>query len=88
MEKNMVEEVQSPTLTIDGKDYLEADLSKDQMALLNMVKFIEPDVQELSNKLAVVQDHKQRLINELKDSLEGMESATIIETKEIKDESS
>ena len=84
----MVEEMQSPTLTIDGKDYLEPDLSKDQMALLNMVKFIEPDVQELSNKLAVAQDHKQRLINELKDSLEGMESATIIETKEIKDESS
>ena len=85
----MVEEVQSPTLTIDGKDYLEADLSKDQMALLNMVKFIEPTVQELSNKLYVLNDHKTRLINDLKQSLEsGVEEATIIETKEIKDESS
>ena len=84
----MTEEVQSPTLTIDGKDYLEADLSKDQVAILNMVKFIEPTVQELSNKLAVAQDHKQRLISELKNSLEGVEEATIIETKEIKDESS
>ena len=82
------EEVQSPTLTIDGKDYLEADLSKDQVAILNMVKFIEPTIQELSNKLAVAQDHKQRLINELKDSLEGVQDATIIETKEIEDESS
>ena len=36
----MTEEVQSPTLTIDGKDYLEADLSKDQVAILKMVKFI------------------------------------------------
>ena len=26
----MAEEVQSPTLTLDGKDYLEADLSKDK----------------------------------------------------------
>lgn len=85
----MVEkEVQSSTLTIDGKDYLEADLSKDQVAILNMVKFIEPTIQKLSNKLAVAQDHKQRLINELKDSLEGVQDATIIETKEIKDESS
>ena len=84
----MTEEVQSPTLTIDGKDYLEADLSKDQVAILNMVKFIEPTVQELSNKLAVAQDHKQRLINELKDSLEGTETATVIETREIDNESS
>ena len=35
----MAEEVQSPTLTLDGKDYLEADLSKEQMELLNTVKF-------------------------------------------------
>jgi len=46
-------------------------------------------VQELNTKLAVLQDHKTRIINELKTSLEsGIEEATIIETKEIKNESS
>ena len=88
-EKSMTEEVQSPTLTLDGKDYLEADLSKEQMELLNTVKFLEPQIQELNNKLYVLNDHKARLINDLKQSLEsGVEEATIIETKEIKDESS
>ena len=80
------EEIQSPTLTLDGKDYLEADLSKEQMELLNTVKFLEPQIQELNNKLYVLNDHKARLINDLKQSLEsGVEEATIIETKEIKD---
>jgi len=82
-------EVESPTLNIDGKDYLEADLSKEQMNLLNTVKFLQPQIQELENKLYVLNDHKARLINDLKQSLEsGVEEATIIETKEIKDESS
>ena len=80
------EQIQSPTLTIDNKDYLEADLSKEQMDLLNTVKFLEPQIQELNNKLYVLNDHKARLINDLKQSLEsGTEEATIIETKEIKD---
>tara|TARA_Y100000289_G_C3903685_1_gene140659 strand:- start:778 stop:1032 length:255 start_codon:yes stop_codon:yes gene_type:complete len=79
-------EVESPTLNIDGKDYLEADLSKEQMNLLNTVKFLQPQIQELENKLYVLNDHKARLINDLKQSLEsGVEEATIIETKEIKD---
>ena len=83
------EEIKSPTLTLDNKDYLEADLSKEQMALLNTVKFLQPQIQELENKLYVLNDHKARLINDLKQSLEsGTEEATIIETKEIKDESS
>jgi hypothetical protein len=83
------EQIQSPTLTIDNKDYLEADLSKEQMDLLNTVKFLQPQIQELENKLYVLNDHKARLINDLKQSLEsGVEEATIIETKEIKDESS
>ena len=47
----MAEEVQSPTLTLDGKNYLEADLSKEQMDLLNTVKYLEPQIQELNNKL-------------------------------------
>ena len=80
------EQIQSPTLTLDGKDYLEADLSKEQMNLLNTVKFLQPQIQELENKLYVLNDHKARLINDLKQSLEsGVEEATIIETKEIKD---
>ena len=83
------EEIQSPTLNLDGKEYLEADLSKEQMDLLNAVKFLEPEIQELNNKLFMKNDHKARLINDLKQSLEsGTEDATIIETKEIKDESS
>ena len=53
------------------------------------MKFLEPQIQELNNKLYVLNDHKARLINDLKQSLEsGVEEATIIETKEIKDESS
>ena len=80
------EQIQSPTLTIDNKDYLEADLSKEQMDLLNTVKFLQPQIQELENKLYVLNDHKARLINDLKQSLEsGVEEAKIIETKEIKD---
>lgn len=80
------EEIKSPTLNLDGKEYLEADLSKEQMALLNTVKFLEPQIQKLNNELYVLNDHKARLINDLKQSLEsGVEEATIIETKEIKD---
>jgi len=80
------EEIKSPTLNLDGKEYLEADLSKEQMNLLNTVKFLQPQIQELENKLYVLNDHKARLINDLKQSLEsGVEEATIIETKEIKD---
>tara|TARA_R100000697_G_scaffold19761_1_gene26922 strand:- start:1229 stop:1486 length:258 start_codon:yes stop_codon:yes gene_type:complete len=80
------EEIKSSTLTLDGKEYLEADLSKEQMDFLNTVKFLQPQIQELENKLYVLNDHKARLINDLKQSLEsGVEEATIIETKEIKD---
>ena len=83
------EQIKSPTLNLDGKEYLEADLSKEQMELLNTVKFLEPQIQKLNNELYVLNDHKARLINDLKQSLEsGVEEATIIETKEIKDESS
>ena len=83
------EQIKSPTLNLDGKEYLEADLSKEQMDLLNAVKFLEPEIQELNNTLFMKNDHKARMINDLKQSYEsGVEEATIIETKEIKDESS
>ena len=45
------ENIKSPSLNLDGKEYLEADLSKEQMDLLNAVKFLEPEIQELNNKL-------------------------------------
>ena len=54
----MTEEVQSPTVTLDGKDYLEADLDKREMDLLNMAKFLEPQIQELNNKFTLIRDPK------------------------------
>ena len=45
------EQIKSPTLNLDGKEYLEADLSKEQMDLLNAVKFLEPEIQELNLSL-------------------------------------
>ena len=67
----MTDEVQSPTVKIDDKEYLEADLSKEQMELLNMAKYLAPKEQEAQNQLSLIQDHKRRLILELKNSLEG-----------------
>ena len=82
----MTDEVQSPTVKIDDKEYLEADLSKEQMELLNMAKYLAPKEQEAQNQLTLIQDHKRRLIQELKNSLEG--NNNIIDLKENKNESS
>ena len=82
---NMTEEVKSPTVKIDDKEYLEADLSKEQMELLNMAKYLAPKEQEAQNQVAIIQDHKRRLIQELKNSLEG--NNNIIDIKESKNES-
>ena len=81
----MTDEVQSPTVKIDDKEYLEADLSKEQMELLNMAKYLAPKEQEAKNQLSLIQDHKRRLILELKNSLEG--NNNIINLKENKNES-
>jgi len=81
----MTDEVQSPTVKIDDKEYLEADLSKEQMELLNMAKYLAPKEQEAQNQLSLIQDHKRRLILELKNSLEG--NNNIINLKENKNES-
>ena len=81
----MTDEVQSPTVKIDDKEYLEADLSKEQMELLNMAKYLAPKEQEAQNQLSLIQDHKRRLILELKNSLEG--NNNIIDLKENKNES-
>ena len=81
----MTEEVKSPTVKIDDKEYLEADLSKEQMELLNMAKYLAPKEQEAQNQLSLIQDHKRRIILELKNSLEG--NNNIIDLKESKYES-
>ena len=82
----MTEEVQSPTVKIDDKEYLEADLSKEQMELLNMAKYLAPKEQEAQNQLSLIQDHKRRIIQELKSSLENDDK--IINLEESKNESS
>jgi len=82
---------QEPLLTLDNKDYFEADFNEDSMKLLNMTKFAETQIRNLNDRLAMAQDHKQKLIADLSQSLNGgSEEATIIttETKEVKDESS
>ena len=81
----MTDEVQSPTVKLDDKEYLEADLSKEQMELLNMAKYLAPKEQEAQNQLSLIQDHKRRIILELKNSLEG--NNNIIDLKENKNES-
>ena len=81
---------QEPLLTLDNKDYFEADFNEDSMKLLNMTKFAETQIRNLNDRLAMAQDHKQKLIADLSQSLNGgSEEATIIttETKEVKDES-
>ena len=83
---NMTDEVQSPTVKIDDKEYLEADLSKEQMELLNMAKYLAPKEQEAQNQLSLIQDHKRRIIQELKSSLENDDK--IINLEESKNESS
>tara|TARA_B000000557_G_C20774615_1_gene443573 strand:- start:535 stop:798 length:264 start_codon:yes stop_codon:yes gene_type:complete len=82
---NMTEEIQSPTVKIDDKEYLEADLSKEEMELLNMAKYQAQKEQEAQNQLSLIQDHKRRIIQDLKNSLEG--NNKIIDLKENKNES-
>jgi hypothetical protein len=77
--KNKQEE---PKLIIDDKEYLESDLTEPQIRLLNMAKYLEPQIREVDTRLTVLIDHKDRLINDLKTSLEDeAEEATVIETK-------
>ena len=76
---------QEPLLTLDNKDYYEADFNEDSMKLLNMTKFVETQIRNLNDRLAMAQDHKQKLIADLIQVLNGgSEEATII-TKETKE---
>ena len=73
---------EEPKLIIDDKEYLESDLSESEIRLLNMAKYLEPQIREVDTRLTVLIDHKDRLINDLKISLEDeAEEATVIETK-------
>ena len=55
------------------------------MKLLNMTKFVETQIRNLNDRLAMAQDHKQKLIADLIQVLNGgSEEATII-TKETKE---
>jgi hypothetical protein len=79
------EKKQEPLLTLDNKDYFEADFNEDSMKLLNMTKFVETQIRNLNDRLAMAQDHKQKLIADLIQVLNGgSEEATII-TKETKE---
>ena len=51
---------QEPLLTLDNKDYFEADFNEDSMKLLNMTKFAETQIRNLNDRLAMAQDHKQK----------------------------
>ena len=50
-----------------------------------MAMYLAPKEQEAQNQLSLIQDHKRRLILELKNSLEG--NNNIIDLKENKNES-
>jgi hypothetical protein len=56
------------------------------MELLNMAKYLAPKEQEAQNQLSIIQDHKRRIIQELKSSLENDDK--IINLEESKNESS
>jgi hypothetical protein len=57
------------TLTINDKEYLEADLNKNEARMLMMLKGLQPDIEKLDLKLGTKLDHKDRLIAALESSL-------------------
>lgn len=59
-EDKMSDEVkQEPLLTLDGKDYFEADFDENSLKILNMAKFAAQQVNDFNNKSAMAQDHQQ-----------------------------
>ena len=76
-----------PTLTINDKEYFEADLNKNEARMLTMLKALQPEIESLDLQLGTRLDHKDRLIAALESSLEAsgseVEDAEIItETKQ------
>lgn len=76
-----------PTLTINDKEYFEADLNKNEARMLTMLKTLQPEIESLDLQLGTRLDHKDRLIAALESSLavseKDVEDAEIItETKQ------
>jgi len=76
-----------PTLTINDKEYFEADLNKNEARMLTMLKALQPEIESLDLQLGTRLDHKDRLIAALESSLavseKDVEDAEIItETKQ------
>jgi len=76
-----------PTLTINDKEYFEADLNKNEARMLMMLKSLQPEIESLDLQLGTRLDHKDRLIAALESSLavadKDAEDAEIItETKQ------
>ena len=76
-----------PTLTINDKEYFEADLNKNEARMLTMLKALQPEIESLDLQLGIKLDHKDRLIAALESSLavsdKDAEDAEIItETKQ------
>ena len=73
-----------PTLTINDKEYFEADLNKNEARMLMMLKTLQPEIESLDLQLGTRLDHKDRLIAALESSLaiadDEIEEATIIDT--------
>ena len=60
-----------PTLTINDKEYFEADLNKNEARMLMMLKTLQPEIESLDLQLGTRLDHKDRLIAALESSLAG-----------------
>ena len=58
-----------PTLTINDKEYFEADLNKNEARMLTMLKTLQPEIESLDLQLGTRLDHKDRLIAALESSL-------------------
>ena len=70
-----------PTLTINDKEYFEADLNKNEARMLTMLKALQPEIESLDLQLGIKLDHKDRLIAALESSLEA--SGSEVEDAEI-----
>ena len=78
-----------PTLTINEKEYFEADLNKNEARMLSMLKALQPEIESLDMQLGTRLDHKDRLVASLESSLEtsqgvveDIEGVKVIETKQ------
>ena len=70
-----------PPLTINDKEYFEADLNKNEARMLTMLKALQPEIESLDLQLGTRLDHKDRLIAALESSLEA--SGSEVEDAEI-----